>query len=152
MTKSIGRIVTLLSRNILIDLRDVIEPFGITVGEEPYYTALANEDGLSQDELTQRVCVDKSATARAVKALETKGFIRREVDSIDKRNKRLYLTEEAKSKHKSLVEALIEYNQELTSGWTKEQYDFVYQSLEMLESKFNDGTGDSQKKELNNKE
>jgi len=124
-----------------MDLRDVIEPFGITVGDEPYYTALAYEDGLSQEELTQRLCVDKSATARAVKALETKGFIRREVDSLDKRNKRLYLTKEAKSTHKSLVKALIEYNNELTSDWTKEQYDFVYQSLEMLESKFNDETG-----------
>lgn len=129
-----------------MDLRDVIEPFGITVGDEPYYTALAYEDGLSQEELTQRLCVDKSATARAVKALETKGFIRREVDSLDKRNKRLYLTKEAKSTHESLVKELIEYNKELTSDWTKEQYDFVYQSLEMLESKFNDETGGKKKK------
>lgn len=137
MTKSIGRMVTLLSRNIFMDLKDVIEPFGISVGEEPYYTALASEDGLTQDELSQRVCVDKSATARAVKSLEEKGLVRREVDSLDKRNKRLYLTEEAQIKHKELVKVLIQYNQELTSDWTQDQYDFVYQSLEMLELKFN---------------
>ena len=75
MSKSIGRIVTLLSRSIYNDLRDVVEPFGITVGEEPYFVELAHEDGLTQDELSNRVNVDKSATARAVKSLEAKGYM-----------------------------------------------------------------------------
>ena len=69
MKKSIGRIITLLSRSIYFDLKDVVEPFGLTVGEEPYFIALAHEDGLTQDELTNRVNVDKSATARVVKSL-----------------------------------------------------------------------------------
>jgi len=48
MKKSIGRIITLLSRSIYFDLKDVVEPFGLTVGEEPYFIALAHEDGLTR--------------------------------------------------------------------------------------------------------
>lgn len=135
MSKSIGRMVTLLSRSIYNDLREVVEPFGISVGEEPYFVELAHEDGLTQDELSNRVNVDKSATARAVKSLEAKGYIVRETDSFDKRNKRLYLTESAKAVYVSLIEALGEYNRQLTEEWTDEQYDLVYESLEMLQLK-----------------
>ena len=115
-----------------IDVRNVVEQFGITAGEEPYFMALALESGITQDELTQRVNVNKSATARAVKSLETKGFIRREIDPFDKRNKRLYLTEEAKMKYIALYDALWEYNRKLTEELTDEQYHLVYDSLEML--------------------
>ena len=135
MNESIGKMVTLLARNILQDLKGVIEPFGITVGEEPYFMVLAHEDGITQEELTNQVGVDKSATARAVKSLMEKEYIRREIDLIDKRNKRLYLTEKAKAKYISLSNALGKYNQELTDEWSQEQYEFVYHSLKTLQEK-----------------
>ena len=135
MKKSIGRIITLLSRSIYFDLKDVVEPFGLTVGEEPYFIALAHEDGLTQDELTNRVNVDKSATARVVKSLELKGLVSREIDPLDKRNKKLYLTEKAKLVYISLSEALGKDNQQLTKEWTDEQYNLVYESLESLQLK-----------------
>ncbi|NDO47825.1 MarR family transcriptional regulator [Clostridium sp. MD294] len=135
MKKSIGRIVMLLSRSICNDVRYVIEPFGLTVGEESYFIALAHEDGLTQDELSSRVNVDKSATARAVKSLEAKGYIEREIDPFDRRNKKLYFTEKAKKVYISLSEALGKYNQQLTNEWTDEQYNLIYESLEMLQLK-----------------
>ena len=55
MSKSIGRIVTLLSRSIYNDLRDVVEPFGITVGEEPYFVELAHEDEIGRASCRERV-------------------------------------------------------------------------------------------------
>lgn len=72
MSKSIGRIISILSRKIQQDLKDVVSPFDINVGEKPYFMALVNEDGLTQDELTKKVMVDKAATTRAVKSLEKK--------------------------------------------------------------------------------
>lgn len=97
---------------------------------------LMYEDGITQDELTNRINVDKSATARAVKSLEEKGFLKREIDYKDRRSKRLYLTEEAREKYKPLVYELQQYNIRLTHGWTEEQYDLVYDSLEMIQKDF----------------
>lgn len=71
-----------------------------------------------------------------VKSLEQKGYITRETDPKDKRNKRIYLTETGKLKYEPFANALRQFNQELTSEWTEEQYEFVYQSLEMLKKKF----------------
>lgn len=136
MKNSIGKIIAVLSRNIQQELKEVIEPFGLTVGEEPYFMELMYEDGITQDELTNRINVDKSATARAVKSLEEKGFLKREIDYKDRRSKRLYLTEEAREKYKPLVYELQQYNIRLTHGWTEEQYDLVYDSLEMIQKDF----------------
>lgn len=133
MKNSIGRIITILSRNIQQELKEVVEPFGLTVGEEPYFMELVYEDGLTQDELTSRVNVDKSATARVVKALEEKGYLKREIDCKDRRNKRLYLTEEARRKYELLVYELQQYNLKLTDGLTEEQYDLVYHCLKMMQ-------------------
>ena len=128
MEKSIGKLITYLSRCIQQELKNVVVPFDISVGEEPYYMALTKQDGLTQDELTKLVKVDKAATARMVKSLET--------DPKDKRNKKIHLTERGRLKYEPLSRALKEFNQKLTSEWTDEQYEIVYQSLEMLQKKF----------------
>lgn len=88
MNKSIGKLITYLSRCIQQELKNVVVPFDISVGEEPYYMALTKQDGLTQDELTKLVKVDKAATTRMVKSLEQKGYITRETDPKDKRNKK----------------------------------------------------------------
>ena len=136
MEKSIGKLITYLSRCIQQELKNVVVPFEISVGEEPYYMALIQNNGVTQDELTKLVKVDKAATARMVKSLEQKGYITRETDPKDKRNKRIYLTETGKLKYEPFANALRQFNQELTSEWTEEQYEFVYQSLEMLKKNF----------------
>lgn len=136
MEKSIGKLITYLSRCIQQELKNVVVPFDISVGEEPYYMALTKQDGLTQDELTKLVKVDKAGTARMVKSLEQKGYITRETDPKDKRNKKIHLTERGRLKYEPLSRALKEFNQKLTSEWTDEQYEIVYQSLEMLQKKF----------------
>ena len=144
MKNSIGRIISVLSRQIQSELKCVIEPFGITAGEEPYYMELVYENGLTQDELTSRVSVDKAATARAVKSLEDKGYLIRVLDEKDKRNKRLYLTEEAREKYKQIAEKLQEYNRLLTEELTDEEYETVYRCLQQI-------SGNCKKRKVSNK-
>lgn len=136
MRDSIGKIITTLSRNIQQELKEVVEPFGISVGEEPYFVELAHEDGITQEELTKRISVDKAATARMVKALEVKGLLIRVTDSDDRRNKRLYLTDKAQVLYESLVEKLQKYNEKLTQSWSDEEYSLVFGSLKKLQSDY----------------
>lgn len=53
MEKSIGKLITYLSRCIQQELKNVVVPFEISVGEEPYYMALIQNNGVTQDELTK---------------------------------------------------------------------------------------------------
>ncbi len=132
MKNSIGRIITLLSRNIQQELKNVVEPFGITVGEEPYFMELIYEEGITQEELTRRVNVDKAATARVVKSLEEKGLLIRKPDENDKRSKRLYLTDNAKQKYDPMSAKLQEYNKLLTRRLSEDEYQTVYKCLKKL--------------------
>lgn len=129
MKKSMGRLINILSRAIQQDLKDVLAPFDISVGEEPYYMALIEEDGVSQDQLSKKVKVDKAATARMVKSLEEKGYLIRKIDSDDKRNKKLYLTKIGREKYEPIRDALINYNYKLTNQWSDEIYDLIYCNL-----------------------
>ncbi len=45
MNKSIGKLITYLSRCIQQELKNVVVPFDISVGEEPYYMALSYRKG-----------------------------------------------------------------------------------------------------------
>ena len=81
--------------------------------------ALTKQDGLTQDELTKLVKVDKAATARMVKSLEQKGYITRETD-LKIRETKNTLTERGRLKYEPLSRALKEFNQKLTSEWTDE--------------------------------
>ena len=48
-----------------------------------------------QDELVREYCIDKAATARTIQSMEKKGLVYRKADEVDKRAKRVYLTEKA---------------------------------------------------------
>ena len=52
-------------------------------------------DGLSQEELTEILNIDKGTTAKSIKKLETEGFVMRVKDKNDKRINRVYLTPKA---------------------------------------------------------
>ncbi|MCD1146543.1 MarR family transcriptional regulator [Peptoniphilus sp. KCTC 25270] len=94
---------------------------------------LFHEEGISQDRLTEIVDVDKAATVRAVKSLEKKKLVRREINQEDKRNKKLYLTDKGKKLYPDLVHSLSDYNKQLTSKWSEEQYEMVYELLKSIQ-------------------
>ncbi|TXF90524.1 MarR family transcriptional regulator [Neolewinella aurantiaca] len=54
------------------------------------------EEGQRQQDLATSTIKDKGTVARSLKQLEAAGFIRREVDLNDRRQKRIYLTEKGR--------------------------------------------------------
>jgi len=58
--------------------------FLINIGEQP---------GISQDEISRNLAIDKAAITRSVKTMEKKGYLLTKKNVNDKRVKELYLTE-----------------------------------------------------------
>ena len=56
---------------------------------------LFHNDGITQEELSGIVCLDKATTARGVKKLEKLEYLTREVNPDDRRAYRLHLTKNA---------------------------------------------------------
>ena len=59
----------------------------------PFVLLITRSPGLSQDEISYRLCFNKSTVARAVSYLEDNGFAKRETDAHDKRVYRVYPTD-----------------------------------------------------------
>lgn len=121
MEKSIIRMITLLARKNQICLSSILKQYNLNVTELPFYMALKHNEGMTQDELSNLICVDKALTTRAMKSLEQKEMIIRKTDKSDKRIKRVYLTECAKKQWKEIYNALLQYDEVILNCLSEEE-------------------------------
>ncbi len=68
-------------------------PFGLKGCHSSYLTEICAYPGITQDQLAQRICINKSNVARQAAILEEDGFILRKVSQTDKRCIELYPTD-----------------------------------------------------------
>ena len=73
-----------------------VAKYGLGYGQVMFLIQLYKKDGISQEELSQNLSIDKGTTCRAVKKLVEQGFLTRERDEHDKRAYKLYLTDKSK--------------------------------------------------------
>jgi len=74
-------------------LNDRLRPLGLSAGQFPVLMLLSREQNITQETLVRHYHLDKGTIARAVKKLETAGYIRRITDPGNRRAVRLFLTE-----------------------------------------------------------
>lgn len=133
MHGSIARTIARVTRKNQAYLARVLMKYDLTVAEQPFFMALQYREGVTQEELTAMVCVDKAATARAVRSLEEKGFLRREQDESDRRQNRLYPTEQADELAVYVRDELMRFNRLLTKGIDPEALETVQDVLRQME-------------------
>lgn len=110
-----GKHVSATYRHMVAYMAKKMEPLHIGPGQYAYLFALYKEDGQTQQKLSDRMLVDKSATARAINKLEELGYVERKPDSIDKRSYRIFLTHKG-IEIKPQLEAIVEEVQEILLG------------------------------------
>lgn len=133
MEKNIARIMTRLGRKSQSWIGTALEKYNLTAAEQPFFMALQRREGMTQEDLTAMVGVDKAATARAVKSLEEKGYLIRKQDETDRRQNRIYPTERAKNMAPEVRETLFGFNRRLTAGLDAECLEQVYEALLRME-------------------
>lgn len=146
MERSIGRMITLLARKTQCYFGGALDKYDLTAAEQPFFMTLRRQEGLTQEELTAIVCVDKAATARAVKSLEKKGYLTRRQDPQDRRQNRIYPTQRAKEIGEAVSQELLAFNAKLTQGIAREDLDVVYAALLKMEENFAGFSGGKGKK------
>ena len=129
MQTRIGRFISILYRKNQIFLSSVLKPLDISTSEYSILLILYDDDALTQDDLTSRLFLDKSAVARALRSLEEKGFIHKEKDQTDQRCNRISLTPKSLAAEPCIMKALDQWNEILMSGMNEEERDMAYQIL-----------------------
>lgn len=84
---------------------------GMTGGGQLYLAEICRRPGISQEQLTKRLCVNKSSVTRQLGRLEQSGFITRHSDPRDGRVSQVFPTKEA--------EALLPKIKEVSERWNE---------------------------------
>lgn len=148
MDKTFYQMLAVLARKNQIYMSTILEEYDITTAELPFFLTLNDREGLTQEELTAIVCVDKAATARAIKSLEEKGYLIREKDVQDSRQNRVYPTSDAKLLKEKVKSEILEFNNQLTKGIDTQILELLYDGLQQMEKNIigiTSGTGFTEK-------
>lgn len=91
-----GTYISVLMRQLNLFFSHELSEVEITASELMYLSQLYTRDGLTQDELSTKISVDKAATTRTIQGMEKKGLVVRRSNEKDHRSKCVYLTDKAK--------------------------------------------------------
>ena len=94
-----------------------------------YIYCLCNNPGVSQEDLTKMIHINKSNVTRSLKVLIDDGYVYKELDKDDKRIWRIYPTEKAYELRPRLREKMQTWNEILMDGLTQEEQDKLYDLL-----------------------
>lgn len=133
MGESITKHMIYTARQCQLCIGGRLGKYGITAAEEPFFMAIQSHIGAVQEELTALVGVDKAATTRALCSLEQKGYLTRQQDERDHRQKRIYATEKALRLGGEVREELLCLNEEILNGIPEESRMLLYQAFLKME-------------------
>ncbi len=98
-----------------------VSKFGFGSGQYMFLIHLYKNDGISQEELSELVNIDKGTTAKAIRKLEELNLIKRLRDSTDKRINRIYLTTKAINIKDEFFYILTKWENMLTKNLSSEE-------------------------------
>ncbi|MGE4284734.1 MAG: MarR family winged helix-turn-helix transcriptional regulator [Clostridia bacterium] len=132
MKKNIGRLMSILHRQSQVYINYALKEFDITSAEYAFLLYLYRNDGATQDEMSSYLYIDKSATARAIKSLERKGYVLKDKDILDKRFNRIYVSDKAKQYKDEVRKRVWQWSEFLTEDLDEENTRIVLSVLEKM--------------------
>ena len=106
-----------------------LAPFNVAPEQNLILMLLWERDGMSQNEIAKELVKDKTNIARMISSLEKKGFISRQINKIDSRAFKVYLTEDGKKLGELVYPIVEEFNDIVRTGITSEELQTVKKVL-----------------------
>ena len=132
LQEPIGKWISVIHRKFQIDINKVLKPYDLNSSQYIFLVELYREDCVTQEYLVNKLHIDKSATARALKQLENNGYVMRSINLLDKRAYDIKLTEKAHAIHSELIDLLSDWNKYLTRNLTSEQHAMVHTLIKQM--------------------
>lgn len=94
MTKNLLQNIGVLYRTYLSYVNEFLVNTDVSFSESVVISNIGLAEGISQEEISLKLYIDRAAIARNVKSLEKKGYVKTIRATSDKRSKELYLTDQ----------------------------------------------------------
>lgn len=127
-----GKYIAAIFRHQQIIINHHLEPYNMTSGQYIFLISIQENQAISQKELSKLVKIDKATTAKALKKLETAGYIYRAIDKDDKRYNKLFVTEKGLEFIPVLKKALDSITNLLTIGVSDKEYKKMLEVLKRI--------------------
>jgi DNA-binding MarR family transcriptional regulator len=124
-----GKVISLLFRYGRIYLARQLEPFDLGKGQFWLLFTLYQKDGVTQEELSQLLTLDKSTIARSIARLEKSGYIYKKLNEKDLRSNQIFLTEKAKEIEPQIHSILTNWNKILSADMNEEEIETAHRLL-----------------------
>jgi len=142
---SLGALISIIFRTRSIILNHWLKPFGLSAGQYPVILFLLENQDITQETLVKKFRIDRGTIARAVKKLETAGYVTRKIDPENRRAVRLFLTIKAEEIAPSLIKMNTEWENIVTSSMTISELEHLNVILHKIASASICKSCDSQK-------
>ena len=130
---SIGWLVSILHRSGQSYIGRRLEPHGVGSGQVSFLAELFElGDGLSQDDLAAHFQCDKATASRALKRLESEGYVERRRSDADGRVNLVLLTPKARAFRDTLFGVLSDWTEVLSTGLSAAERKDLIRLLEKL--------------------
>ncbi|MYL65677.1 MarR family transcriptional regulator [Bacillus hwajinpoensis] len=125
--------------NLTSFIKQKLEGFNLAPEQNLIMLLLWEKDGLTQNQIAQKLGKDKTNIARMATNLEKKGFIKRITPSNDRRSLQLYLTSAGKELGEKVLPISEEFDEIVCNGISKDEL----QEFERILSKINENVQNS---------
>lgn len=106
-----------------------LAPLGITRSQWWVLAFISRKDGLPQVQLANELDVGKVAVGALIDRLETSGFVIRQVDPVDRRIKRVYVTKQARGFLEKLRKETDKFNERIVNGIDRKELEGAAEAL-----------------------
>lgn len=119
-----------LARLLIVELNEKMKPYGVSQGQLPVLCCLGEQGGQTQTELCDKVQVEQPTMANTLRRMERDGLIRRTACDQDKRQSRIYLTEETRPSVTALQEKRDEVIAQMTWEMSPEEQETLHRLID----------------------
>lgn len=130
MDKNLCYKLQYLARLLITDLNEEMKPFGVTQGQLPVLCCLWEDGGQTQSELCEKIQVEQPTMANTLRRMERDGLIKRRACDQDKRQSRIYLTEQTRPSVAALQEKRDEVIARMTRAMSPEDQETLHQLID----------------------
>lgn len=128
----IGKFISQIYRKGNSFIAKELSEYGIGSGQLMFLIELYKQDGISQEDLSEVLNIDKGTTARALKKLEDANCVIRLKDEQDKRAYKIYLTKQGKEIKDNVYYVLKQWDDTISNTITQEESELLTSILKKI--------------------
>lgn len=132
--KDLTLTIYMITRNTQNYYARELKKLGISMGQFPFIMKIAENDGISQERLSEKLSISKSNTTLIIKQLMENGLIEREVNVDDRRNFKLHVTAKGAELIPEIQKVIDACHNKITAKLSAEEKNLLLQMLDKVYS------------------